>query len=828
MIMEEYEFIAINGLNIAYRQQGQGRPVVLVHGFASFSYTWLSLVKLLPSGFRYIALDLKGFGHSDKPHDKAYSAYDQAGILAEFINKLNLDNAIIIGHSFGGITSLLAVLSGRIKNPVGGLVLIDSVAYFKHMPDFIAKLRIPVANMLELELIPSRKLVRQVLEEVFYDKSKITEDMINEYAECLSLPDAKISLVRSASQFVSEDMKHVHEKFNQIDIPTLIISGVDDRLIPVQESYCLKRDLQRVELKVIPQCGHSPQEECPDETAKIVREFLKNSGSNPLAVKIAAFPKNAKIKIKELIDKWTPSTVAFIVLLSFIILLLKVLKRFGHRSKENGWRTITQSYLRTEHSKFILAAFRLNIWSDMPPGADKDPALARAHIIERLALFLRKHLITHLRLEWGRFSAKKEIKYPIDIVCADFNADGTLNHIDPYFDSRWNIFGAIQEDRKKLLNASIVNIYNILKDVKDEGRPGHLKKRLMKWVRARRAISKEEQGESVDYLERVLNSTFIHFETLPSPDNHGIAGRFKYPNFIKRKHPGFGIFNICCRLTADCAEADFWFQISHILIDGVPMQEILNALKAEWTTCGDSIFPSVAYGKQQGKEIVLEQCSTEGSGKARYDGSQFIDFRPFLKIREELSARYARDLSAPITVISMLGWGLARHDVFAGCKFLFPVDLAAVGKHERTLGFVAIRPSSYFKGRPAENGFLAYQMEFNNRLYKTQARISEIYKLFETLALLPPPIYWLTKKFMRAGLSELIGSVVITTIKEADFFVAPFSDIILDGFIAFGNLSMRTKGGDMVGLVSVKSTRENTIRYINAVEEVVADFGKYL
>jgi hypothetical protein len=119
-------------------------------------------------------------------------------------------------------------------------------------------------------------------------------------------------------------------------------------------------------------------------------------------------------------------------------------------------------------------------------------------------------------------------------------------------------------------------------------------------------------------------------------------------------------------------------------------------------------------------------------------------------------------------------------------------------------------------------------MEFTNRLYKTQARISEIYKLFEMLALLPPSIYWLTKKFMKSGLSEMIGSVVITTIKDADFFVAPFSDIILDGFIAFGNLSIRTKDDDMAGLVSVKSTIENTIPYLNAVEEAVADFGKYL
>ncbi len=168
-------------------------------------------------------------------------------------------------------------LSKKIKNRVSGLVLIDAVAYYKHIPNFIAGLRIPIANMFKLELTSSRVLVRDVLKEVFYDHSKITDELINQYAESLSSAEAKRSLIRSASQFVSEEMKHVHSKFNQITIPTLVISGVDDRLIPIEESYGLKRSLPHVELKVIPQCGHSPQEECPHETAKLVSKFLKKN-----------------------------------------------------------------------------------------------------------------------------------------------------------------------------------------------------------------------------------------------------------------------------------------------------------------------------------------------------------------------------------------------------------------------------------------------------------------------------------------------------------------------------------------------------------------------
>lgn len=277
--MDEYKYTDINGIKIAYRETGagrSGRPVVLVHGFASFSYTWLSLVKLLPRNHRYVAIDMKGFGYSDKPKDGKYSAQDQSEILVEFINKLGLNNSIIIGHSFGGMVSLLTLISGKLKSPATGLVLVDPAAYFGHMPEFIEKLRIPIAGKLALELSPNRTLVDWVLKEVFYDHAKITEEMMQNYEDYLSQPDAKETLLTCASQFTSQNVKDAHENFDKVNVRTLVISGVDDNLIPVQESYNFQRDLPSMTLEVIPQCGHSPQEECPKETAKFISEYLAN------------------------------------------------------------------------------------------------------------------------------------------------------------------------------------------------------------------------------------------------------------------------------------------------------------------------------------------------------------------------------------------------------------------------------------------------------------------------------------------------------------------------------------------------------------------------
>ncbi len=271
--MQKYKSIDLAGLEIAYREKGRGRPVVFVHGFASSSHTWLDLIPLLPAARKYIALDLKGFGRSAKPEDKNYSAYDQAKLLTGFLNQLDLKAPVLVGHSWGGIVTLLALLENNLKNPVSGMVLINSVAYFKHVPDFIKTLRPPLGTLLALLPTP-QVLVRQVLQEVFYDRKKITEELISAYAENLSSPEAKKSLVATAAQFVSDDLKEVHKKFKKIHIPTLVINGADDRVIPVEESYALKRDLPQVELKTIPMCGHSPQEECPQETAALLAKFL--------------------------------------------------------------------------------------------------------------------------------------------------------------------------------------------------------------------------------------------------------------------------------------------------------------------------------------------------------------------------------------------------------------------------------------------------------------------------------------------------------------------------------------------------------------------------
>jgi pimeloyl-ACP methyl ester carboxylesterase len=796
--MLEYKSIIINDVNIAYREQGRGRPVLFVHGFASSSHTWLSLIKLLPCGPRYIALDLKGSGHSGKPDDNHYSAYDQAEILTAFINALELDRPILVGHSFGGIISILTLLKDHLRKPASALILINTVAYFMQVPDFIKALRSPLGGLLALGLPMQRASVRQVLGEVFYDPKKITEELINAYSENMSSPEAQKSLAASAAQFVPKDLKITSEKFNQIRIPALILSGADDRVISIKESYALKRDLPQAELKTIPMCGHSPQEECPEATAAFISEFLKK--------------RRLFGRCRAAISR------------SFSFArILEGLRHLRLLPKEDGWRKVTQAYLRREHAKFVLAAFRLDFLSDVSFQGGRDFSLSQKHIQERLGLFFKRHPLVYGHLQWGKFSTRAKKKDLQDIVCADFNDNGTLKRIQPHLDQSGGRFECIHKEVAKQLDELMVDVYNQLLSVSDDRRPRRFKRELKKQVLGLEGRSKQEIKESLSYLKRISNSIFIHFEILPAEERRLALNRFKAPDFLLRKHPGLGTMNIYCRLTADLSEADLWFQISHVAMDGVPTQDILNALKAEWKTCGDLVFPSTA---QRLEAVAPVQCTTENGKNALYYADQLIDFRPLLKERDALNKLYAGQLQEPITVISMLGWGLAHQPVFSRRKFLFPVDLPSTRPGERTLGFVNIRPARYINDPNCQNPFLAYQREFHRKLLRARARSSGIYKLFEMSSILPPIVYWFVQKFMKRLYAIATGSVVITMIKDADYFITPFSDMMLDGFIAFGNYSIPTEDKKVVGLVSAKSTQGQVAQYLKAVELVVADFNR--
>ncbi len=264
-----------SGIPIKYTDEGSGRPMIFLHGFGASSYSWRYLVGHFSKEYRTIAIDMKGFGLSGKPDDNRYSARDQALIIKSFIEKNALHDVILAGNSFGGAVSILTALefSGP-HSPISKMILIDSAGGKQVIPDFIAAMRTPLLNWLLLYMVPPRANVRAILEKVFFDPSKISEEEVRLYASYIRLPGARRALISTARQILPPDLDSLIQRYSEINIPVLLLWGEHDNVVPLSIGKMLAYRMSNAKLVVLPGCGHAPQEECPEQTIKAISDFL--------------------------------------------------------------------------------------------------------------------------------------------------------------------------------------------------------------------------------------------------------------------------------------------------------------------------------------------------------------------------------------------------------------------------------------------------------------------------------------------------------------------------------------------------------------------------
>jgi len=266
-----------HGVQINYYEAGQGPPVILLHGFGGCAYTWRYLAPELAGDHRVFALDLKGYGLSDKPADGRYAVSDQADMVAAFIRARNLHNLAVIGHSMGGGVALMTYFQVRPDAParIKKLVLIDSAGYPQKMPWFILLARIPGVNHLVTRWLSPRSAAYLVLKKCYYDDDKITEEQVDAYAYYGSLPGAREAVMATAQQILPDDLEKLTAQYRTISVPVLILWGAEDKVVPVSVAKKFKRDIPDAELVIFPRCGHIPPEEEPEKTNRIITGFLK-------------------------------------------------------------------------------------------------------------------------------------------------------------------------------------------------------------------------------------------------------------------------------------------------------------------------------------------------------------------------------------------------------------------------------------------------------------------------------------------------------------------------------------------------------------------------
>lgn len=246
-------------------------PILLIHGFVSSTYTFKRITSLLQKKFSVIAVDLLGFGQSEKSTTFIYSYTNYAALVAEIIGYFKLKNVTIVGHSMGGQIALYA--ARKIPQKIDKLILLASSGYLKSANKFmILSTYLPFFYLFAKHKV-QRQDVEDTLKNVLYNQSLLTRELIEVYGRPLKEKNFYKSLVRLL-RYREGDLSSA--QLQEIKIPTLLLWGVEDKVVPLSIGERLVKDLPNASLITYGQTGHLITEERPTEVYEQIISFTQN------------------------------------------------------------------------------------------------------------------------------------------------------------------------------------------------------------------------------------------------------------------------------------------------------------------------------------------------------------------------------------------------------------------------------------------------------------------------------------------------------------------------------------------------------------------------
>jgi len=254
-------------------QAGTGEPVVLLHGFGASAYSWRKVMPGLaggPRGHRVVAIDLNGFGYTERPKARArYTREAQAKLVLDTLDALGIARAHIIGHSYGG--GLTLYLAQEHPERFRTMVLVDSSAptYANDRRSRAAAFR-PLTGFFVRTIALRRSMVRKGLLHSFYDDRLVTPELVEAYYDRLVVEGATDAFYGLTAPAPAGETV----RLEKIAVPTLVVWGAHDELIAPEVGRRAAARLPHAEFVLFDNSGHLPMEEEPEAFLRAVLPFL--------------------------------------------------------------------------------------------------------------------------------------------------------------------------------------------------------------------------------------------------------------------------------------------------------------------------------------------------------------------------------------------------------------------------------------------------------------------------------------------------------------------------------------------------------------------------
>jgi pimeloyl-ACP methyl ester carboxylesterase len=267
------QFIAVSGLQVHLRDEGprdDPYPIVLIHGTSDSLHTWEGWAQALKQKRRVVRFDLPAFGLTGPRPDNDYSMAAYVSFVRAVLDALGIKNAVLAGNSLGG--QIAWETASAMPQRVHQLVLVDSGGYTmqpKSVPIGFRIARMPGVRSMMQYILP-RGVIESSLRNVYGNPALVTPDLVDRYYELTLRTGNRAALGYRMQQGLSGDEKAIRN----LKVPTLILWGGKDLLIPVDNAKRFAADITGAKLVIFNDLGHVPQEEDPQQTVQWVQAFV--------------------------------------------------------------------------------------------------------------------------------------------------------------------------------------------------------------------------------------------------------------------------------------------------------------------------------------------------------------------------------------------------------------------------------------------------------------------------------------------------------------------------------------------------------------------------
>ena len=275
------KFIEINGVNIHYKEAGEGETAfVLLHPFGGSTFSWREVMDDFAERGYVIAYDRPAFGLTERPmpedwESNPYGMKANVEILRGLLDSFGIEKATLVGNSAGGGVAVAFALEypERVQN----LILVDPGVGGGYGPQFPAwalpLMWLPqVRHIGPLLVRDYQESLPRTIEREWYDSSKLTNEIRQEYLSLLKIKNWDRAFYELTFAPAYPELRPL---LPQLTIPALIVAGQEDRLIRSWYFEAIATEIPEAQLKLIPSCGHVPQEECPEPFMKAVTQYLE-------------------------------------------------------------------------------------------------------------------------------------------------------------------------------------------------------------------------------------------------------------------------------------------------------------------------------------------------------------------------------------------------------------------------------------------------------------------------------------------------------------------------------------------------------------------------